>query len=139
MAFEFTPAVPPDRDLDGTLGIKLERRDDDGTIHGKMPIADCVRQPYGVVHGGAYASMAESLASAGTFVAVADQGKFALGLSNNTQFLRSATEGTVHGTGVPIHRGRTTWVWDVTLSDDDGRVLAVSRVTIAVREARSFR
>lgn len=138
MAFEFTPAVPPDRDLDGTLGIKLERRDDDGTIYGTMAIEDRVRQPYGVVHGGAYASMAESLASAGTYVAVAEQGKIALGLSNNTQFLRSATKGTVHGTGVPIHSGRTTWVWDVTLRDDEDKVLAVSRVTIAVREAKTF-
>ncbi|MBI4898811.1 MAG: PaaI family thioesterase [Actinobacteria bacterium] len=136
MTFEFTPAVPPDRDLDGTLGIKLDRIDDDGTIHATLAIEDRVRQPYGVVHGGAYAAMAESMASAGTFVSVHQDGKIALGLSNNTQFLRSGTQGTVHGTGVPIHRGRTTWVWDITLSDDDERVLAVSRVTIAVRDAK---
>ncbi len=134
MTIDFTPAVSPDRDLDGTLGIKLDRRDDDGTIYASLPIEDRVRQPYGVVHGGAYAAMAESMASAGTFVSVHEDGKIALGLSNNTQFLRSGRHGVVHGKGVPIHRGRTTWVWDVTLSDDDGRVLAVSRVTIAVRD-----
>jgi 1,4-dihydroxy-2-naphthoyl-CoA hydrolase len=135
MAIDFKPAVPPDRDLNGVLGITLESIDADGSVHGSMAVEDCVKQPYGVVHGGAHAALAESLASAGTHVAVADQGKIALGMSNHTQFLRSATAGTVHGHAVPIHRGRTTWVWDVTLSDDEGRVLAVSRLTIAVRDA----
>lgn len=135
MAFNFTPAIPPDRDLNAALGIKLESIDADGTMHGTMPVEDRIKQPYGVIHGGAHAAFAETLASAGTHVGVSDQGKIALGMSNHTQFLRSADAGTVHGRAVPIHRGRTTWVWDVTLSDDEGRVLAVSRLTIAVRDA----
>jgi 1,4-dihydroxy-2-naphthoyl-CoA hydrolase len=137
MAFNFTPAIPPDRDLNAALGIKLDSIDDDGTMHGTMPVEDRIKQPYGVIHGGAHAAFAETLASAGTYVAVSEQGKIALGMSNHTQFLRSADSGTVHGRAVPIHRGRTTWVWDVTLSDDEGRVLAVSRLTIAVRDAPS--
>lgn len=122
------------RDLDAALGIKVEYAED-GRAGGKMPISDAVRQPYGVVHGGAHAALAETLASVGTYVSVAKDGKVALGMANNTQFLKSATQGTVHGTARAIHRGRTTWVWDVELKDDDDRLLAVSRVTIAVRDA----
>ena len=59
----------------------------------------------------------------------------AMGLSNNTSFLRPVTEGTVHAHGTRLHRGRTTWVWDVRFSDDAGRACAVTRMTIAVRPA----
>ena len=69
-------------------------------------------------------------------MAVATEGKVALGMTNSSQFLRATTEGTVHGEAVAIHRGRTTWVWDVQMKDDEGRLLAVSRLTIAVRDAR---
>jgi uncharacterized protein (TIGR00369 family) len=87
----------------------------------------------GLVHGGVYASMAESLASLATAMAVASEGKMAMGLSNATSFMRPITEGTVHATARRIHRGRTTWIWDVSITDDDGRLCAVTRMTIAVR------
>jgi uncharacterized protein (TIGR00369 family) len=92
-----------------------------------------IKQPAGLVHGGVYASVAESLASLATHVAVAAQGQMAMGLSNSTSFLRPVTEGTVHARGLRLHRGRTTWVWDVTFTDDHDRVCAVTRMTIAVR------
>jgi 1,4-dihydroxy-2-naphthoyl-CoA hydrolase len=56
-----------------------------------------------------------------------------MGMSNNTSFLRPMTGGTVHAHATRIHRGRTTWMWDVSFSDDDGRVCALTRMTIAVR------
>jgi uncharacterized protein (TIGR00369 family) len=87
----------------------------------------------GIVHGGVYASISETLASMGTGFAVVDTGGIPLGMSNNTSFLRPVTEGTIHAEAIAIHRGRTTWVWDVTMRTDDDRVCAVSRVTIAVR------
>jgi uncharacterized protein (TIGR00369 family) len=58
-------------------------------------------------------------------------------MSNNSTFLRSIREGKIHATARRIHRGRTTWIWDVELTDDDGRLCAVSRVTIAVRPLRT--
>ena len=94
-----------------------------------------VQQPMGLVHGGAIAALAESLASVTTHRAVKDNGSFAVGQSNHTTFLRPITGGQVNAEGTPLHRGRTTWVWDVTFTDDDGRVCAVSRVTMAVRSA----
>jgi uncharacterized protein (TIGR00369 family) len=87
----------------------------------------------GLVHGGLYAAMAESLTSMATAMAVAADGNFAVGLANQTSFLRPITEGTVHATAVRRHRGRTTWLWEVDITDDDGRLCAVTRMTIAVR------
>ena len=109
---------------------------EDGRARGQFEITDDVRQPYGIVHGGAYAAAAESLASAATFVAVRDQGMLAMGQSNHTSFLRPVSEGTIHAAGTARHRGRTSWVWEVEFTDDQGRLCALSRVTMAVRSAQ---
>jgi 1,4-dihydroxy-2-naphthoyl-CoA hydrolase len=92
-----------------------------------------LKQPAGLVHGGVYASIAESLASLATAVAVFDKGEMAMGMSNSTSFLRPITDGIVHAHATRLHRGRTTWVWDVRFSDDDDHTCAVTRMTIAVR------
>jgi uncharacterized protein (TIGR00369 family) len=122
-------------DLGRALGFEIDEVEI-GRVTGHFPVTNKVKQPFGIVHGGAHAAIAESLASLGTYRAVAEDGKVAMGMSNQTQFLRSVSEGTVRAEALAIHRGSTTWVWDVTLSDDDDRVCAVSRVTIAVRELR---
>jgi 1,4-dihydroxy-2-naphthoyl-CoA hydrolase len=105
-------------------------------VSGRLAVREEVKQPAGLVHGGVYASIAESLASLATHVAVAGQGEMAVGLSNSTSFLRPVTEGTVHARGTRLHRGRTTWVWDVLFTDDEGRSCAITRMTIAVRPVR---
>jgi uncharacterized protein (TIGR00369 family) len=79
--------------------------------------------------------MAESMASFATAVAVMPDGNVAMGLSNSTSFLRPVTEGPVHAHATRMHRGRTTWVWDVRFSDDAERLCALTRMTIAVRPA----
>ncbi len=104
-------------------------------VAGRVAVRAEVKQPAGLVHGGVYASIAESLASMATHLAVAGEGNMAVGLSNSTSFMRPVTEGTVHARGVRLHRGRTTWVWDVTFTDDRDRVCAATRMTIAVRPA----
>lgn len=108
----------------------------DGEARGRVAVSDALRQPFGIVHGGVYASLAETLASYGTWLAVRDDGMVAMGQSNHTTFLRSVREGHVTARAVPRHRGRTTWVWDVECADDEGRVCALVRMTIAVRPAR---
>jgi 1,4-dihydroxy-2-naphthoyl-CoA hydrolase len=95
-----------------------------------------LKQPAGLVHGGVYAAMAEAMASLATALAVLEQGQMAMGLSNNTSFLRPMTEGVIHARATRVHRGRTTWVWDVRFSDDADRTCAVTRMTIAVRAPR---
>jgi 1,4-dihydroxy-2-naphthoyl-CoA hydrolase len=93
-------------------------------------------QPFGIVHGGVYASLAESLCSAATYGAVRDDGLVAMGQSNDTTFLRPISDGYANATARSRHRGRTTWVWDVDVTDDEGRLCALSRMTIAVRPQR---
>jgi 1,4-dihydroxy-2-naphthoyl-CoA hydrolase len=102
-------------------------------VRARVGVRDEIRQPYGLVHGGVYASLAESMTSLATAVAVFGEGSAAMGLSNSTSFLRPITEGTVHAHGTRLHRGRTTWVWDVRFGDDAGKLCAVTRMTIAVR------
>jgi 1,4-dihydroxy-2-naphthoyl-CoA hydrolase len=133
---ERPPTLPfAPQGFDALYGLELTEVSGD-QVRGRVGVRDEVRQPFGLVHGGVYASIAESLASVGTLVAVHRDGMTAMGMSNNTTFLRSITAGTVHAVGRPLHRGRTTWVWDVEITDDDGRVCATSRVTIAVRAPR---
>ena len=118
--------------LNETLGIELlEPGDADGRA--VFEVVDAVRQPFGLVHGGVYSTVAETVASAMTYAAVEGDGMLAMGQSNTANFMRPVTEGRVHATGRVIHRGRTTWVWDVDCTDDEGRLAAVVRVVIAVR------
>ena len=91
-------------------------------------------QPFGLVHGGLFASMAESTTSIGTYLGVRDEGKAAMGLSNQTSFLRPVLEGTVRATARRRHKGRSTWIWEVDVTDGEGRLCALVRMTIAVRE-----
>jgi 1,4-dihydroxy-2-naphthoyl-CoA hydrolase len=118
--------------FDALYGLELTEVQD-GRIAARVTVRDELKQPAGLVHGGVYASIAESMASLATAFAVAQQGEMALGLSNNTSFLRPITEGTVHAHATRLHRGRTTWVWDVRFTDDRDRTCAITRMTIAVR------
>jgi 1,4-dihydroxy-2-naphthoyl-CoA hydrolase len=107
----------------------------DTEVTAQVAVRDERRRPAGWVHGGVYAAIAEAIASIGTALAVLEQGDMAMGLSNNTSFLRPVTEGTIHATATRVHRGRTTWVWDVRFTDDEDRPCALTRMTIAVRPA----
>jgi uncharacterized protein (TIGR00369 family) len=122
--------------LDEVLGFELLEASPE-RCRGRFAVEKRVQQPLGLVHGGAYAALAESLVSTATYLAVEGEGNFAVGQSNHTQFLRPATGGVVHAEGAPIHRGRTSWVWDVRFTDDDDRLCAVSRVTLAVRPVKA--
>lgn len=124
--------VPWEQTLDGTLGFELLEWSPE-LARGRVAVTDKLKQPYGLVHGGVYAAMAESLASIATAASVYDDGMIAVGLSNHTSFMRPATAGHVHAEGRCRHRGRTTWIWELDFTDDDGRLCAISRVTMAVR------
>ncbi|HTU80106.1 MAG TPA: PaaI family thioesterase [Solirubrobacteraceae bacterium] len=108
----------------------------DTDARARVAVRDELKQPYGLIHGGVYASMAESITSIATALAVTRQGEIAVGQSNSTSFLRPITAGAVHARATRVHRGRTTWVWDVTFTDDEERTCALTRMTIAVRPSR---
>lgn len=119
--------------FDALYGLEVTKVEAD-RVSGTVPVRDELRQPAGLVHGGVLASIAESLASMATAVAVIPQGKMAMGLANQTSFLRPIAQGTIRATAHRRHAGRTTWVWDVEFTDDEGRLCALTRMTVAVRE-----
>lgn len=120
--------------FDKLYGLQIEQASAD-EMRASVEIGADQLQPAGLVHGGVYASMAESMASYGTWLG-AGEGKFVAGLSNHTSFLRPVFEGdTISATAVPKHRGRTTWVWEVDIRTAEGKGCALVRVTIAVRDA----
>jgi 1,4-dihydroxy-2-naphthoyl-CoA hydrolase len=120
------------RGFDRHYGLELLEVDE-ARARAQVRVRDELKQPAGLVHGGVYASIAESLASLATALAVLPGGETAVGLANSTSFLRPITDGVVHAEATRLHRGRTTWVWDVRFSDDAGRTCALTRMTIAVR------
>jgi 1,4-dihydroxy-2-naphthoyl-CoA hydrolase len=129
--WERTP-VPFDETLDGTLGFEVLSLSED-LARGRVRVTDRVRQMWGLVHGGVYAALSEMLASEATVSVVHGEGRIAVGLSNHTSFLRPIFDGTVHAEARSLHRGKTTWLWEVHLKDDEDRLCAVSRVTLAIR------
>src|SRR5215211_1159003 len=120
------------RFLPQVLGIEVLDPGPD-VARARLEVSDRVRQPFGIVHGGALAAIAETVCSLATYEAVKDDGMLAFGQSNQASFLRPISEGAVNAEARPRHRGRTTWVWDCEISDDQGRLCALVRMTIAVR------
>ena len=93
-----------------------------------MPVTPTLLQPYGLVHGGVYAAIVETLASTGAALAAMARGQTTVGLENATSFLRGTRGGTLHARGTPLHRGSRTQVWAVDIRDEEGREVASGRV-----------
>ena len=98
-------------------------------VEGVIELGPAHHTPWGVVHGGVYTTAVESAASVGATTAVADRGQIAVG-TNNTDFLRSMTTGTVAVTAAPVQQGRTQQLWDVRITDMSGRVVARGTVRL---------
>jgi 1,4-dihydroxy-2-naphthoyl-CoA hydrolase len=125
----------PKDTLHTPLGFEITEHGD-GFVNGRVPVTDRVKQELGLVHGGVYCALAEGLTSMGTFLGVEGGGMIVSGQQNDTSFLRPVTQGTVHAQCRARHRGRTSWVWECEFTDDDGKLCALSRVTIAIRPPR---
>jgi 1,4-dihydroxy-2-naphthoyl-CoA hydrolase len=125
------------RGLAGTLGIEILELTE-ARVVGTMPVDDRTRQPFGLLHGGASLALAETLASLGAFTHIDRERFAAVGLEINGNHLRPKTDGIVRATAVPVHVGRTTQVWAIEIADEQGRLVCVSRCTMAVvpRERR---
>jgi uncharacterized protein (TIGR00369 family) len=129
---EFTPVIPVEETFDSLYGLQVGEITPE-RVTATVAVTNQVKQPMGLVHGGVYASIAEAITSMGTARVVLQDGMAAQGLSNQTSFLRPIFEGTIHATANRRHKGRTTWVWEVDITDDAGRLCAIVRMTIAVR------
>ena len=123
---------PLEGTFDGLYGLVIDSVED-GLVRAHVPVRDDLKQPAGLVHGGVFASIAEAITSMATHMGVVEDGQSAQGLSNQTSFLRPILDGTIHAVATRRHRGRTTWVWEVEITDDQERLCALVRMTIAVR------
>ncbi|MFC0315560.1 PaaI family thioesterase [Gordonia phosphorivorans] len=119
------------RGLDKVLGLQLIEASGEG-VRATLEITSDHHQPFGIVHGGVYCAIAESAASISAFCWLQETeiGGTAVGVNNNTDFLRSVSAGTMTLTTVPVHRGRRQQLWQVDIADADGRLLAQSRVRL---------
>jgi uncharacterized protein (TIGR00369 family) len=117
--------------LRDTLGIELLDLGPE-LVRGRMPVTRAVHQPFGLLHGGASVALAETLASIGGWLNVDEASEAAVGLEINANHLRPVRDGAVVGEARPLHRGRTTQVWEVKIADEQGRLVCVSRCTLAV-------
>lgn len=114
------------------LGIEYLEITPDRVV-ARMPVAGNT-QIYDVLHGGATAALCESVGSLGTAMIVGPD-RLALGIELNVNHLRAVRDGSVTATGTPLHIGRTTAVWDIKVEDEGGRLTAVSRLTLVLRDA----
>lgn len=119
-----------DRTLIARLGIEVLEATGE-TVTARMPV-DGNLQPYGVLHGGATAALCETVGSIGAAIAAPD--RMTMGIELNVNHLRAVGTGWITAVGTALHSGRTTAVWDLRVTDDDGRLVAVGRLTLAVRE-----
>jgi 1,4-dihydroxy-2-naphthoyl-CoA hydrolase len=107
--------------------------DDPDHARVRVELRDELRQPVGLLHGGVMSTLVESICSRATALSVLDDGMAAMGQSISVSFIRPVTEGGAEVTARARHRGRTTWVWDAEVRDDQDRLCAVAQMTIAVR------
>jgi 1,4-dihydroxy-2-naphthoyl-CoA hydrolase len=107
--------------------------DDPGHARVRIELRDELRQPVGLLHGGVMSSLVESVCSRATALAVMQEGMIAMGQSISVNFIRPVTTGGAEVKATAYHRGRTTWVWDAEVLNDEGKLCALAQMTIAVR------
>lgn len=119
--------------LDGTIGLRYTSLDLD-CVRAELTITPAIHQPFGLVHGGVYCAVAESMASvaAGNWFNAQEYGKGGLcvGVNNNTDFFRSARAGILYSEARPLHRGRMQQVWAVEMKDEKGALMARGQVRL---------
>ena len=121
----------PTRGLADTLGIRIVELSP-ARVVATMPVGERTRQPFGILHGGASVALAETVASLGAVSSVDLERFTAVGVEINANHIRAKHDGVVTATGVPLHSGRTTQVWEIRIVDESGRLVCVSRCTLAI-------
>lgn len=117
--------------LAGLVGIEFLAVGDD-YLQAQMPVDGRTRQPFGILHGGASATLAETLGSIGGAFCVDASQKKVVGLELNCNHVRPATEGVVVGTARPLHLGNSTQIWDIRITNPAGKLVCIARLTLAV-------
>ena len=117
--------------MTSTIGIEITDIGDD-FICGKMPVDEQTTQPFGLLHGGASAALAETLGSIGGGIKVYSNNETVVGIEINANHLKSARDGWVYGKATPIRIGKKIQVWNIEITNEDDGLICVSRLTLAV-------
>lgn len=117
------------------LGIRIIELGDDYIV-GILPVDNRTRQPYGILHGGASVTLAESLGSLGATLVVDPDKYYCVGIEVNANHIRSISDGQVKGVAKPLHLGKSTHVWETKITDSQDKIICISRLTMAVIERR---
>lgn len=115
----------------GVLGIELGEITPEKVI-ATMPVHGATHQLFGQLHGGASVVLAETVASVGTWHLIDQENELAVGLEINANHMRGKQDGIVTAIGTPLHKGRTTMVWDIKIVDEAEKLICVSRCTVAI-------
>lgn len=113
------------------IGMEFTKIGDD-FIEGRLKVSEKVRQPFGLLHGGASVAFAESLGSIGANLVIDPSKFYCVGLDINANHVRGIRDGFVYGDARPLHIGKTTQVWEIKLTDEAGKLICISRLTMAV-------
>ena len=113
------------------IGIRLTRLDH-GLVQAEMPVTDTVKQPFGLLHGGASVCLAETVASVGSWMLIDPETQRAAGLEINANHLRAVSGGTIYAEATILHQGKKTHVWQISIRDEQDRPVCARRCTVAI-------
>lgn len=119
-----------------TLGIELTEFTPERVV-ASMPVTSRTHQPFGIMHGGVSAVLAETVASSGSYLFIDPDRQSAVGLEINANHISSVRDGIIKAVGVPVHVGQSTLVWDIRIHDEAGHLVCIARCTIAVIDRKN--
>ena len=117
--------------MGGAIGLELMEIGEN-FLKARIPVDERTIQPYGLLHGGASAALAETLGSVGSASVIDQTQYYCVGLEINANHIRGVRDGYVYGTATPLHLGKTTHVWDIRIHDEKEKLVCVSRLTVAI-------
>ena len=117
------------------LGIEFTEIGED-FVSGRMPVDHRTHQPFGLLHGGASVALAETLGSQAAALTLDLSKQFCVGLDINANHIKAVKQGFVEGTAKPVHIGKKTQVWEIRISDESGKLVCISRITMAIIDKR---
>ncbi len=114
-----------------TLGIEITHLGQEKVV-ATMPVDERTRQPFGLLHGGASVALAETVASIGAYECLDKETEICVGLEINANHIRAKQDGIVTATATPVHKGKTTMIWEINITDEEEKLICISRCTMAV-------
>jgi 1,4-dihydroxy-2-naphthoyl-CoA hydrolase len=133
VASGMAPIQPIAGTWSAVMGIRFVRADATEVV-AELDVASHHLQAFGLVHGGVYAGLIESMASLGATLAARPHGRVVVGLENHSSFVHAVRSGQLHGRATPVHVGKTMQLWEATIRDDDDRIAASGRVRLLCTE-----